>query len=124
MASLSESGIQLALRALLSSPQFLFRVESGQDGASPTNPLPDNDFALGLAALVFPLEQYARRGTFRLAATRCTPSDETLRAQVKRMLQDPKSRALAENFASQWLQTRKLKEFTPTRSCSRNSTSR
>ncbi len=29
------------------------------------------------------------------------------------MLRDPKARALAENFASQWLQTRKLKEFTP-----------
>ena len=29
------------------------------------------------------------------------------------MLRDRKSRALGENFASQWLQTRKLKEFTP-----------
>ena len=40
-------------------------------------------------------------------------AEDNLRVQVKRMLRDPRSRALAENFAGQWLQTRKLKEFTP-----------
>src|SRR5262249_27237867 len=36
----------------------------------------------------------------------------TLAAQVRRMLQDPKAQALAENFAGQWLQTRALTEVT------------
>ena len=50
---------------------------------------------------------------FRLAAQGSLRRGENLRAQVRRMLRDPRSRALAENFAGQWLQTRKLKEFTP-----------
>ena len=37
----------------------------------------------------------------------------TWRLQVQRMLQDPKARALVENFAGQWLQLRNLKTATP-----------
>ena len=50
---------------------------------------------------------------FRLASRGALRRGDVLRSQVKRMLGDPKSRALAENFAGQWLQTRALKEFTP-----------
>jgi hypothetical protein len=38
---------------------------------------------------------------------------EVLEAQVQRMLKDPKSRGLVENFAEQWLQIRGLKTYTP-----------
>jgi hypothetical protein len=40
---------------------------------------------------------------------------EVLEAQVRRMLQDPKSSALVENFGGQWLQTRALEAHTPDR---------
>jgi hypothetical protein len=50
---------------------------------------------------------------FELASAGALRQPENLRAQVLRMLRDRKSRALAENFAPQWLQTRKLGEFTP-----------
>ena len=36
-----------------------------------------------------------------------------LESQVRRMLADPKSRALVDNFAGQWLETRKLATVTP-----------
>ena len=36
-----------------------------------------------------------------------------LDAQVRRMLKDPKAKALTANFAGQWLQTRTLRTFTP-----------
>jgi hypothetical protein len=36
-----------------------------------------------------------------------------LEAQVRRMLRDPRARALTENFAGQWLQLRNLKGFMP-----------
>src|SRR5439155_1727830 len=45
----------------------------------------------------------AARGTLR----------KNLEAQVQRMLRDPKSSALVENFAGQWLELRKLKSATP-----------
>jgi hypothetical protein len=39
--------------------------------------------------------------------------EETLLAETRRMLADPRSRALAENFASQWLNLRGLDEIAP-----------
>jgi hypothetical protein len=49
----------------------------------------------------------------QLAAQGSLHRHDILRHEVRRMLQDRKARALAENFASQWLQTRRLKESTP-----------
>src|SRR5262249_28325181 len=49
------------------------------------------------------LFEHARKGTLR----------KDLEVQVKRMLKDPKSQALVDNFAGQWLQTRNLMTTTP-----------
>jgi hypothetical protein len=108
-----DSAIQLALRAVLSSPQFLFRVEPGQDVDSSNAPLPDNDFGLASRLSYFLWSSMPDEELFRLAATGALRRGETLRAQVRRMLRDPRSRAVAENLAGQWLQTRKLKDFMP-----------
>ena len=40
---------------------------------------------------------------------------EVLAAQVRRMLKDPKARALVENFAGQWLEFRRLESVAPDR---------
>ncbi len=53
------------------------------------------------------------RELFQLAASGSLRRAGILRAQVARMLRDPRSRALGENFAAQWLQTRKLKDTSP-----------
>src|SRR5262249_15972101 len=50
---------------------------------------------------------------FALARQEAMHKPGTLEAQVRRMLQDPRSRALVENFAGQWLQLRNLKNATP-----------
>src|SRR5262249_18829477 len=50
---------------------------------------------------------------YQLACQGQLQKEKTLAQQVRRMLRDPKARALAEHFAGQWLQTRALKEFTP-----------
>ena len=49
----------------------------------------------------------------RLASRNALRRPRILEAQVKRMLRDPRSRALAQQFASQWLQTRKLAPYKP-----------
>jgi hypothetical protein len=103
-----ERGIRIAFQAILCSPQFLFRLESPtRDGGRV------NDFELATRLSYFlwsstpddELFAHAARGTLRRG--------NTLAAQVRRMLRDPRSRALAENFAGQWLQTRGLREIAP-----------
>jgi len=52
---------------------------------------------------------------FQLAALHRLRDPEILRAQIHRMLLDPKSRALVENFGGQWLETRNLDSLQPIR---------
>ena len=109
----SESAIQLALRAVLVSPHFLFRIAPDRDRGSLDPPVPDNDFDLACRLSYFLWSSLPDEQLFHLAAHGTLRRGETLQLQVRRMLRDPRSHALAENFASQWLQTRKLNEFTP-----------
>jgi hypothetical protein len=106
-----ERGVQLALQAVLTSPHFLFRGE--------LQPEPNNPEA------VYPIGEYALASRLSYFLWSSMPDDElfalaskgrlrrNLEAQVKRMLRDPKSRALVDNFAGQWLQLRNLRIATP-----------
>jgi len=105
----TEHGIRVSFQAILCSPQFLFRIETGAEHDRV------NDFELATRLSYFlwsscpddELFAHAARGTLRQGSN--------LVRQVRRMLRDPKSRALAENFAGQWLQTRGLRDLTPDR---------
>ena len=109
-----ESAIQLALQKVLVSPPFLFLgTEHDHDSGETSHRMPDNDFELATKLSYFLWSSMPDEELYRLAARVALRRGGNLRAQVKRMLRDRKSRALAENFASQWLQTRKLKEFAP-----------
>jgi hypothetical protein len=108
-----EAGIDLALRRILASPKFIFRVER-----DPASVAVGGAYRLGDPAL-------AARLSFFLWST--APDDElldlaekgrlsnpaTLERQVRRMLADAKSRALIDNFLAQWLQLRNLKAKQP-----------
>ncbi|QJW99422.1 DUF1592 domain-containing protein [Frigoriglobus tundricola] len=102
-----EAGFKLALTAVLVSPHFLFRVElDPQGGPAPDRRLTDFETASRLSYFLWsslPDDELSR-----LAAGGKLSDPRTLVAQVRRMLRDPKSRALAEHFAGQWLQTRVL----------------
>jgi hypothetical protein len=99
-----DHGMELALEALLVSPHFLFRME-------PADHLDDFQFASRLSYFLWSSlpddELFARAEQHRLR------DPEILRAQIHRMLRDPKSRALVENFAGQWLQIRNLASIQP-----------
>jgi len=105
-----ERSAQLALTALLVSPQFLFRVERDPP-AGEVRDLDDFEIASRLSYFLWSsmpddtLLAAALRGELR------TP--EQLAAQARRMLQDPKARALVDNFAAQWLQLRSLDVVSP-----------
>jgi hypothetical protein len=103
-----EQGIQLSIQAMLVSPHFLFRIErdAGRLDASQVRRISDLELASRLSFFLWssiPDEELlavAEAGKLR------APS--VLDAQVTRMLADPRSAALAENFAGQWLETRNL----------------
>jgi Protein of unknown function (DUF1592)/Protein of unknown function (DUF1588)/Protein of unknown function (DUF1587)/Protein of unknown function (DUF1585)/Protein of unknown function (DUF1595)/Cytochrome C oxidase, cbb3-type, subunit III len=111
---LAETALQLALRAILGSPHFLFLgIQPDLDQSSANAPLPVNDFDLAARLSYFLWSSMPDEPLERLAAQGMLRRPDNLRAQVKRMLRDPRARALAQNFAGQWLQTRKLHEFAP-----------
>jgi len=100
-----DQGMQLALEAILVSPRFLFRIE-------PSNSNLD-DFQLASRLSYFLWSSLPDTELFQLALDHRLRDPTVLRTQIQRMLLDPKSRALAENFAGQWLETRNLATMQP-----------
>ncbi len=108
-----ETGIQQGLARVLSDPQFLYRMESDRP-----------DLAQGTAYRVSDVELASRLSFFLWSSI---PDDELIQLagagklsqptildqQVHRMLADPRSDALVENFAGQWLHLRELRNAQP-----------
>ena len=107
-------GMQVAVSAILVSPRFLFRVETPPDDWHGTRD--DDDMSVPLTQ-----HQLATRLSYFLWSS--TPDDwllneadkkrlkdKNLEHAVRRMLNDPKSKSLASEFASQWLGLRNLAE--------------
>ncbi len=108
-----EAGIEIALRAILSSPHFLFRPEMdpNPNATTPAHPLSDFEFASRLSYFLWSSMPDAELFTAARAGKLQDPAE--IEAQVDRMLQDPKSDALVDNFAGQWLYTRALDDHQP-----------
>jgi len=99
-----QDGIKQAIATCLASPRFLFRVEIQPE---PNNP-----------AKVVPLDEYSLAARLSFFLWGSVPDDEllslafntklraNLSAQVDRMLKDPRSQRLVQNFVGQWLQAR------------------
>jgi hypothetical protein len=108
-----EKGLQLALEAVLVSPHFLFRIELDPDPNNPDAVHPINDFELATRLSYFLWSSMPDDELLGLAEKGTLRKDGSLETQVKRMLKDPKARALVENFAGQWLQLRNLNTAAP-----------
>ena len=106
-----EKSVQLALQATLVSPHFLFRGELQPEPDNPKYVHPVNEFALASRLSYFLWSSLPDDELFALAQRGALRAN--LAAQVKRMLQDPKSAALVKNFAGQWLELRNLNLVTP-----------
>jgi hypothetical protein len=119
-----EQGIEMVVARVLSSPQFIYRIEeepAGRTASQAGTALQAN------AAQAYRISDIdlASRLSFFLWST--SPDDELLKvaaagrlkdpvvleAQVRRMLKSPKAEALAANFAGQWLNLRGLDSTAP-----------
>ena len=110
-----EEGLAVAIQALLVSPDFLFRLEHDRPAVPPATgrSITQHELATRLSYFLWgsmpdaPLRRAADAGTLR--------NPGVLAAQVRRMLRDPRSRSLAEQFGGQWLQFRALESLTRNR---------
>ncbi|MEM7010403.1 MAG: DUF1592 domain-containing protein [Verrucomicrobiota bacterium] len=98
--------LRFGLKAVLTSPHFLFLNE---EGAGETI----DDWALASRLSYFFWSSAPDAELRDLAANDALSKPETMRAQVERMLADPKAERFIENFLGQWLDLRKIEETQP-----------
>ena len=103
-----ERGIQFALKAILVSPQFLFRIEHDPEQTEPGLSHKIGDFELASRLSYFLWSSMPDEELLAAAAAGELRTAEGRKAQVTRMVRDKKFSALIENFAGQWLELRNI----------------
>ncbi len=110
-----EEAIRVGLSAVLTSPSFVYLFEPGGETR---RPLKDHELASRLSYFLWSsmpdeeLQRLAESGKLRDPAV--------LSAQVDRLLDDRKSRALVDGFGAQWLKTDEYRNFKPDEKIYRN----
>ncbi len=106
-----EQALRRALKGVLCAPEFLFLEESPALTTDDDGPTFIDDYALASRLSYFLWSSLPDEELFALAGRGALHEPRILRAQVERMLQDPKSRRFVENFTGQWLRLRDV-DFT------------
>ena len=108
-----ERGVQRALERLLVSPEFLYRIERDPEDAEPGAPYRVGGLALASRLSFFLWSSIPDDELLDRAADGSLGDPAVLEEQVRRMLADPRSRALVDNFAEQWLYLRDVESKEP-----------
>jgi uncharacterized protein DUF1592/uncharacterized protein DUF1588/uncharacterized protein DUF1587/uncharacterized protein DUF1585/uncharacterized protein DUF1595 len=105
-----EEGLAVAMEAILVSPNFLFRIENHPKAKSAQSLTP---LEIASRLSYFLWSSIPDEELLHAAETGSLRKPAVLEAQVRRMLKDEKSSRLAENFADQWLEIRRLESVKP-----------
>ena len=105
-----DTGIRDALSAILASPNFLFRMEAAGDGV---RTLSDLELASRMSFFIW--SSLPDQQLLDLATRNELSKPEVLKAQVHRMLADPRALTLTTDFAFQWLNIAKMDTISPAR---------
>jgi len=108
-----EAGVREALQGVLSSLHFVFRVETTPPGVKPGAVYKIGDIDLASRLSFFLWGTIPDRPLIDAAASGALSQPAGLERQVRRMLADPRSEALATRFAAQWLRLQDLKKVEP-----------
>jgi hypothetical protein len=103
-----ETGIQYALARLLIDPRFLYQAEAEPAGLVPGTSFAITDLELATRLSFFLWSSIPDQQLLDAAVAGRLHVPAELEAQTRRMLRDPKARALVDNFAAQWLRLREL----------------
>ena len=108
-----ESGIRVALQALISNPEFVFRFERTPAGVAPGKNYKIGGLELASRLSYFLWSSAPDEELLTLAAAGRLSDDAVLEKQTRRMLADPRAESLSTNFAAQWLNLQNLKDALP-----------
>jgi hypothetical protein len=108
-----DAGIEMGLRAVLVSPEFLFRIEQDPKGAAPGAPYRVSDVELASRLSFFLWSSIPDDELLDTAIQGKLRTPGMLERQVRRMLADERSQTLVSNFAGQWLYLRNLASSNP-----------
>jgi mono/diheme cytochrome c family protein len=108
-----ETGIEMALRRILSDPQFVYRFERDPANIAPDTPYRINDLELASRLSFFLWSSIPDDELLDVAARGKLHEHAVLEHQVRRMLADPRADSLVSNFADQWLYLRNLRSVAP-----------
>ncbi len=108
-----EAGIQASIQTILAKPEFIFRFEQEPAGAEPGSVYRISDLELASRLAYFLWSTIPDDELVRIASEGRLREPGVLGAQVERMVRDPRSSALARNFAGQWLRLAGIKRIYP-----------
>ena len=108
-----DAGIEMALSAVLVSPEFLFRVERDPEGIASGTAYRLSDVELASRLSFFLWSSIPDDELLDTAIAGKLHQPDVLESQVRRMLADQRSETLVTNFASQWLYLRNLDGIRP-----------
>jgi hypothetical protein len=103
----------MALRAMLASPKFAFRVERDPTGSAPGSVYALSDVELASRLSFFLWSSIPDEELLTLAVDGRLRQPAVLEQQARRMLADPRAAALSTRFASQWLRLQDLDKIHP-----------
>ena len=98
-----DAGVRSVLRAILASPEFVFRLERPVGGIQPGESYRISDPALASRLSFFLWSAPADDELIELASQGRLSDPGVLEAQTRRLLADPRAEALGTRFAAQWL---------------------
>jgi len=108
-----DAGVEMALRRVLSDPEFIFRREAEPTNVAPGKTYRISDVELASRLSFFIWSSIPDDQLLRVAQSGTLRQPLVLEAQVRRMLKDPRSAALVDNFAGQWLSIRAISSQVP-----------
>jgi hypothetical protein len=108
-----EEGVQQGFARLLADPRFLYRAESEPAGLAQGSVYRVSDLDLASRLSFFIWSSIPDETLIKLASSGKLSNPKVLEQQVRRMLADPRSRALVDNFGGQWLRLRELRNAQP-----------
>jgi hypothetical protein len=105
-----ERGVRDSVTAILASPNFLYRAESG-NAVGGARTLSDQELASRLSFFLW--SSLPDEELLNLATQSRLSRPDVLGKQVRRMLADERAKSLVDDFAFQWLNVAKLDEIAP-----------
>ncbi len=108
-----ETGVRLALQAILASPRFVFRLEEAPATLRPGQSYRISDADLASRLSFFLWGTLPDRELLKVVSDRTLRAPGMLEKQVKRMLAHPRAEAVSSRFAAQWLRLQDLDKVSP-----------